>query len=139
MQAAATFSIKDFKPTGLTPTPAIATALPVSVATMEKRYAGDIEGRSAPLFTAAFDPAGSTCTYLAMESFEGTVNGQAGTFNFVHSAATAGSDRRDEFFAIVAGSGTGKLTGIAGAGGLRIDADGTHHLWLDYQLPAAAA
>ena len=55
MKAVATFSVRDFKATSLSPVPAIATALPVSVSTMEKRYSGEIEGRSATIFTAAFD------------------------------------------------------------------------------------
>lgn len=44
MKAVATFSTKDFKPTDLSPEPALATALPVSVSTMEKRYSGEIQG-----------------------------------------------------------------------------------------------
>ncbi|WP_406271009.1 DUF3224 domain-containing protein [Nocardia sp. NBC_00881] len=31
-------------------------------------------------------------------------------------------------------SGTGALVGIAGAGGLVVDTDGTHHIWFDYEL-----
>ncbi|MEU7727363.1 DUF3224 domain-containing protein [Streptomyces sp. NPDC040724] len=31
-------------------------------------------------------------------------------------------------------SGTGELAGIAGAGGMAVDADGTHRIWFDYQL-----
>ncbi len=45
-------------------------------------------------------------------------------------AATA----RREYFAIVPSSGTGQLAGISGTGGLVIDADGTHRIWLDYEL-----
>lgn len=134
MDAVATFSTCDFTPTGVTPVPAVATALPVSVSTLQKRYVGAIEGRSSTLFTAAFDPASRTGSYIAIESFEGSVNGRAGTFNFIHSASTTGSDRANEFFSIVPGSGTGALQGITGTGGLKIDADGTHRIWLDYQL-----
>ncbi|HEX4089442.1 MAG TPA: DUF3224 domain-containing protein [Trebonia sp.] len=31
-------------------------------------------------------------------------------------------------------SGTGQLAGIAGTGGLVIDADGTHRIWLEYEI-----
>lgn len=134
MKAAAIFSTRNFKPVELHPVPAIATALPVGVATLEKHYSGEIEGRSATLFTAAFDPASGTGSYLALESFEGSVNGQQGNFNFLHSASTSGSDRANEFFRIVDGSGTGGLAGITGSGGISIDADGTHRLWLEYRL-----
>ncbi|GHA08551.1 hypothetical protein GCM10010329_34160 [Streptomyces spiroverticillatus] len=133
MRASGTFKVTDFTPTPL-PSPAIETALPVNVSTMEKQYEGEITGRSATLFTAAFDQSGGAGTYVAMESFEGTLHGQAGTFNFVHSATTRGEGREDEFFAVVRGSGTAALTGITGAGGMAVDADGTHRIWFDYEL-----
>jgi hypothetical protein len=71
---------------------------------------------------------------VALESFEGSLDGRTGTFNFVHSASTGGSDRTNEFFLIVPASGTGDLAGITGSGGLSIDADGTHRIWFDYDL-----
>ena len=55
---------------------------------MEKQFEGAVAGRSATLFTAAFDQATGVGTYVAMESFEGTVDGREGAFNFVHSAST---------------------------------------------------
>lgn len=134
MRANGTFTVKAFNPTSLTPEPAITTGLPVGVATMEKQFEGDIAGRSATLFTAAFDQATGVGTYVAMESFEGTVDGRQGAFNFVHSATTAGQDRSAGYFAIVPSSGTGALAGISGTGDLAVDADGTHRLWLDYEL-----
>jgi hypothetical protein len=134
LRAAGTFSVLSFVPTDLASEPAIATNVPVGVSRMEKRFEGEIAGRSATLFTAAFDHATGTGTYLAMESFEGSVNGHPGAFNFVHSASTTGSDRSNEFFAIVPGSGTGELAGIAGTGGMTVDADGTHRIRLEYTL-----
>jgi hypothetical protein len=101
---------------------------------MEKEIAGDVVGRSATLFTAAFDPATGVGTYVAMESFEGLLQGRQGTFNFVHSATTSGQDRSNEFFLIVPSSGTAELVGVTGTGGLSIDADGTHRMWFDYEL-----
>lgn len=135
MRASAIFSVLSFVPTPVTPDPAITTALPVGVSLMEKHYEGAIAGRSATIFTAAFDPASGSGTYLAMESFEGSVDGRSGACNFVHSASTGGADRTDDFFLIVAGSGTGELTGITGSGGLTIDAEGVHRIWFDYDLP----
>ncbi|WP_433041625.1 DUF3224 domain-containing protein [Dactylosporangium sp. CS-033363] len=134
MRADGTFSVKSFVPTPVTPDPPIETALPVGVALIEKHFEGEISGRSATVFTAAFDQASGVGTYVAMESFEGTVGGRTGTCNFVHSAATSGADRSGEFFAIVSGSGTGELSGITGSGGLAVDADGTHRVWFDYDI-----
>jgi hypothetical protein len=101
---------------------------------MEKSFDGEIVGRAATLFTAAFDRAAGVGSYVAMESFEGTLHGRKGTFNFIHTASTSGTDRKDEFFVIVRASGTGELTGIQGTGGMRVEPDGTHCIWFDYDL-----
>jgi hypothetical protein len=133
-QARGTFTVESFTPAEVTPAEAISTAVDVGVATHAKRDEGAIEGRSSTLFTAAFDQAAGVGTYVAMESFEGTVDDVAGAFNFAHSATTGGTDRTDEFFLIVPSSGTGSLAGIRGTGGMAIDEDGTHRIWFDYDL-----
>ena len=76
-------------------------------------------------------------TYVALEAFAGTLDALAGTFVFVHAASTHGADRYGELFTIAQGSGTGELAGISGTGGLSVDADGTHRLWFDWDLPSA--
>src|SRR5690242_11788121 len=108
MRATGTFEVANFTPAPV-PAPEIKTGLPTGVATMTKTFTGEIAGRSATLFTAAYDPATGTGTYVAMESFEGSVAGRAGAFNFAHSATTLGEGRDAEFFVIVPGSGTGEL------------------------------
>ncbi|WP_436848122.1 DUF3224 domain-containing protein [Streptomyces collinus] len=50
-----------------------------------------------------------------------------------------GEGREAEFFVIVPGSGTRALTGIRGAGGLAVDADGTHRIRFDYEVGDPAA
>ena len=137
MRANGEFRVETFEPTSLNPSgSAIETGLPVGVAVMLKHYEGEVDGRSATVFTAAFDQARGVGTYVAMDSFEGSLNGTRGAFNFVHSASTSGSDRSDEHFAIVPASGTGDLTSITGTGGLAVDADGAHRIWFDYELGA---
>lgn len=69
-----------------------------------------------------------------MESFEGSLDGRSGAFNFVHSAATRGAGRDNEFFTIVPSSGTEALAGISGTGGMEVESDGTHRIWFDYEL-----
>jgi hypothetical protein len=134
VRATATFTVKSFVATDVLPDPDIPTATPVGIARLEKHFEGEAVGRSATLFTAAFDQLSGRGTYVAMESFEGSLNGLAGTFNFAHSATTAGEDRSAEFFTIVPSSGTGELSEITGTGGLAVDADGTHRIWFDYDL-----
>lgn len=134
MHASGTFVVTSFTATDVTPEPPVATALPVGVARMQKTFEGEVSGHASTLFTAAFDQMSGVGTYVAMESFEGSVNGARGSFVFAHSATTTGADYQPGLFVIVPTSGTGELAGIAGGGGISIDADGTHHLWLDYDL-----
>ncbi|MFH8974033.1 DUF3224 domain-containing protein [Streptomyces sp. NPDC017890] len=134
MRVSGTFKVVDFTPASV-PSPAIETAVPVGVATMDKRFEGEVVGRAATLFTSAFDQSTNTGTYVAMESFEGVLHGRTGAFNFAHSATMSGGERQDDFFVvIVPGSGTGELAGITGTGGIAIDSDGTHRIWFDYDL-----
>ncbi|PZW64984.1 hypothetical protein F475_01058 [Pseudomonas sp. URMO17WK12:I6] len=66
MEALATFTAKNFKPIGLSPTPEITTSLPVSISTMEKCYSGAIDGVSSTVFTAAFDQTTRTGSYIGL-------------------------------------------------------------------------
>ena len=111
-----TFTVSGFTGVPVEVPDPVQTALGVGVATMEKRYYGAVEGRSNTLFTSAFDPERGIGTYVALESFEGSLDGRSGTFNFVHVASTSGTDRSGEFFAIVAGSGTGSWRASPAAG-----------------------
>ncbi|GGR86097.1 hypothetical protein GCM10010252_25950 [Streptomyces aureoverticillatus] len=133
MRASGTFKVADFTPAPV-PSPQIQTAVPVGVATMDKAYEGEVIGRSTTLFTSAFNESTAVGTYVAMESFEGALCGRAGSFNFAHSKTTLGEGPQDEFFVIVPGSGTSELAGISGTGGIKVDADGTHRIWFDYEL-----
>ncbi|EWT03253.1 hypothetical protein N865_18665 [Intrasporangium oryzae NRRL B-24470] len=132
MTSSATFTTSDFDVTDYVP--AITTGLPTGHLRMSKTYAGDVVGRSITQFTSAFDQSTGVGTYVAMESFEGTVDGRRGAFNFVHAASTSGSDRANEYGLIVPGSGTEELEGITGTVALRIDADGTHHMDFHHNL-----
>ena len=97
MRAEGTFSVASFTPAELIPPPIpIEVGAPVGVATMEKVYAGEVEGHSATIFTSACDMGTGVGTYVAMESFEGSLAGRRGGFAFVHSATTTGEDRSRE-------------------------------------------
>jgi hypothetical protein len=134
MKASGTFKSVTFNPLELPAEPTVETNLPVGLVVMEKRYEGEAQGRSATWFVSAYSQATNVGTYVALESFEGSLNGTSGAFNFVHSGTVSGSDRSEEFFTIVPTSGTGDLAGIRGTGGLAIDADGTHRAWFEYEL-----
>ena len=132
MTSHATFTTSDFESVDWAPS--ITTALPTDHLHLTKTYAGDVVGRSITQFTSAYDPGTGVGTYVAMEYFEGTVDGRRGSFNFVHAASTSGSDRANEYGVIVPGSGTDELAGIEGTVCLRIDADGSHHMDFDHTL-----
>jgi hypothetical protein len=133
MRTDCTFTVEEFTPDDWVPE--IETALGVGHAHMVKRFAGGLAGRSVTQFSYAFDNDSGVGSYVATESFEGTVDGHGGTFNLIHSATTLGhGERLHELFVVVPGSGTGGLAGIGGTGSLTIDADGTHRISLDYTL-----
>ncbi|MFI6944030.1 DUF3224 domain-containing protein [Streptomyces sp. NPDC050418] len=135
MRASGTFTVKSFVPAEVTVPGEVSTAVPTGVATMEKHFEGAITGRSTTLFTAAYDDEKGVGTYVAMESFEGSVDGREGSFNFAHAATTTGDvSRLGEYFVIVPASSTGELTGIGGTGGIAVDEDGTHRIWFDYEI-----
>jgi hypothetical protein len=134
IRAEGTFEVAGFEAVDVPAAVAITTAMETGVATMEKRYAGDVQGLSATLFTSARNPDSGAGSYVALESFEGSLNGVTGCFNFVHAASTHGDDRYGESFAIVEASGTDGLAGISGGGGMTVDEDGTHRVWFDYTL-----
>jgi hypothetical protein len=131
-----TFEVLGFTPAAIEPAVEVTTAMQLGVAVMEKRYTGEVDGTSATWFVGGQAPGGDG-TYVALESFAGTLDTLAGAFVFVHAASTHGEDRYAEFFTIAAGSGTDELAGIAGSGGMSVDDDGTHRIWFDWDLSAA--
>lgn len=130
-----TFEVLGFTPASVEPAVEVTTAMELGVATMEKRFTGEVDGTSATWFMGG-QTAGGAGTYVALEAFTGTLDALAGAFVFVHAASTHGQDRYGEFFTIAKGSGTGDLAAIAGTGGLSVDDDGTHRVWFDWDLPS---
>ncbi len=132
--SAGTFAVVGFEPVEVAVADPVTTALPTGIAVLTKTFDGGIEGRAVTYFVGGHDQAAGVGTYVAFEAFDGRLDGRAGTFNFIHAASTHGSDRYNETFSIVDGSGTGELAGIAGVGGMAVDEDGTHRMWFDYEL-----
>lgn len=135
MEARSTFTVDDRVHIGGPPN--IRAGLAIGHDHLVKTYVGQIDGRSLTEFTGAYSPeCGGTGTYVAMESFEGSVNGLEGTFLFAHTGTVirgAVSDD-DHLLVIVPSSGTQELTGIRGRGRIGVDPDGTHTLVLAYDF-----
>lgn len=132
VETSGTFTVAEFVPQ---PHEELLSAgVPVGIARMRKLFNGAIEGESQTLFCSAFDPASETGTYVALDTFRGTVDGRYGGLVLAHSATTiAGGEMREAMMVIVPGSGTDALTGMSGTGAIVIDPDGTHHLRLNYR------
>lgn len=134
LRAEGTFTVTSFDPVPVTTPLEVSTNMAVGVATLTKDFAGGVQGHSSTLFTGARQEETGAGTYVALESFEGSLEGVAGAFNFIHVASTHGTDRYGDAFSIVDASGTGALAAISGGGGLTVDDDGTHRIWFDYTL-----
>ena len=117
----------------LTPLPGAADGL--QRLALEKRFSGDLVGRSQGEMMSAGDPAKGEAGYVALEMVEATLAGRQGRFALQHSGTmTDGGQRLN--IQIVPGSGSGGLAGISGQMAIRI-AGGVHHYTLSYALPAA--
>jgi len=125
------FTVSDFVPTDYRSP--VTTGVDVGHAHMVKHFTGAIEGTAYTQFSAAYAMATGVGTYVAMESFEGTVDGRRGSLNLAHTATTTGADKTNELLVIVPTSGTGELAGITGSGSIAIDEDGVHRLHLNYE------
>ena len=101
---------------------------------LEKQFEGGLQGQSRGEMLAAGLPQQGEAAYVAMESFQGTLQGRAGGFALAHLGLMH-AGQQDLRIAIVPGSGTGGLQGITGELTLRIEA-GVHHYELAYTLPA---
>ena len=97
--------------------------------TFTKSWAGDMVGTSSGEMLSAGDPGAGNAGYVAIEVFDGSVDGRVGTVVFTQlGTMTDGEASLD--YRIAPGSGTGDLAGLTGALVLEIDSDGTHRVRL---------
>lgn len=98
---------------------------------LSKTWTGDVEGTSTGLMLTSGDPASGNAGYIALERFDGVLDGRQGTVAFQQLGAMADGEPTLEY-AIAPGSGTGELVGLQGMLSIeRIDDDGTHHVALE--------
>ena len=90
MEASGAFTVEMFMPVDLSDGDEPTTATPVGMARMEKRFAGEISGRSTTLFTYALDHSTNVGGYVAMESVRWGAARTRGHFQLHHSAMTSG-------------------------------------------------
>ena len=100
-----------------------------------RTFEGDITGHSTAELLTARSPDGSAA-YVAIDRIRGSVDGREGSFVLEHrgTVSAAGASTAG---AVVPGSGTGELHGLAGEAEITVDEDGVHRLALDFTLTSA--
>ncbi|HEX5634209.1 MAG TPA: DUF3224 domain-containing protein, partial [Gemmatimonadales bacterium] len=98
-----------------------------------KRYHGDIDAVGAGGMLAAMTATRGSAVYVAVERVTGTLEGRAGSF-VIHHRGTMDRGAQALEISVVPDSGTGRLTGIAGAMRIIIE-EGKHSYEFDYTLP----
>lgn len=102
---------------------------------LDKVYHGGLEGTGRGQMLTAGSPQEGSAGYVAIERFEGKLDGREGSFALMHRGTMTPAGQILEV-TVVPGSGTGALAGIAGALTIRIE--GKRHSYdFDYELPAA--
>lgn len=133
MQAKGTFEVKITPADGT----ALETAAGIGRMTIDKTWSGDLAGASkGSMLTSATESTGAMA-YVALEKVAGKLNGKSGSFYFSHNATMKKGDAASGVLkiAVVAGSGTGGLTGLSGELTINIDPKGGHAYVFNYELP----
>ncbi|ATG51763.1 hypothetical protein CFK38_09700 [Brachybacterium vulturis] len=98
---------------------------------LAKTWTGTVAGTSRGVMLTAGDPAAGSASYIATETFEGTLDGREGTLTFQQLGTMAGGEPELRYV-IAPGSGTGDLVGLTGTLTIgTIDEDGTHHVTVE--------
>ena len=109
---------------------------PIGRFALDKQFHGDLEAKSKGEMLGAGDPAKGSAGYVAMEQVTGTLNGRKGSFALEHIGSMDASGFKLAV-AVVPGSGTAQLTGIAGTMTIA-QAAGKHSYTFDYTVPSDA-
>ncbi len=102
----------------------------------DKQFHGDLEASSKGQMLACGGPPSGSGGYVAIERVTGTLAGRSGSFALQHTG-TMDPGGIHLSVTVVPGSGTGQLSGIAGAMTIIIES-GKHSYTFDYSLPPSA-
>lgn len=101
---------------------------------LDKTFAGELSGTSRVEMLASGDGKSPSGGYVALERFNGKLDGRAGSFIMQHSG-TMSPGAMEIRVLVTPGSGTGELEGISGT--LEIRHEGKQHFYtLQYELSA---
>ena len=97
------------------PDPADPAAPPTARVVLAKTYTGEqLSGSATGHALTTNGPRGAS--YVAQERITGTLAGRTGSFVLEHGASTGEGAPTVQWARVVAGSGTGELTGLQGTG-----------------------
>ena len=117
----------------------VGTGTPLAGAFIHRTIEGEtLAGTSQVLFAGAFNDALASGTYVAIDAFEGVIDGRAGTCNFWHTSTMERGviTTTHAMLQIVPDSGTGQLTGIRGTGEFTtVDGDEAIRLRVEFTDP----
>ncbi|SEM20429.1 Protein of unknown function [Luteibacter sp. UNCMF331Sha3.1] len=115
-------------------TPDVGEGSALGTMTLSKTFHGVVDGTSkGTMLTAGSTGTPGSAAYVAVERFQGTVDGRKGGFALVHRGVMSARGQ-DLVITIVPDSGSGELKGIAGSLGIEVK-DGKHFYDLEYTLP----
>jgi len=131
MHASGTFVVK------ISPAESSAIAKEVGLGrmTIDKTFAGDLEGTSrGEMLTGGAESTGAMA-YVALERVTASLSGRNGSFLLMHNASMLKSDPDSGVMqvAVVPQSGTDELAGLAGKMTITIT-DGKHNFDFEYEL-----
>lgn len=102
---------------------------------LDKVFSGALTGRAVGTMLSIGTPKpGAAAVYVALDQFEGTLDGRRGGFVLVHRGIMSRSGAIELDVRIATDSGTGDLSGISGSLTIEVR-DGQHHYDLEYSLP----
>lgn len=101
--------------------------------TVQKTFAGPLEGTSTVYMLSARTQAPGSAGYVALELVQASLEGKAGSFVVLHLATMHQGEQAMQL-TISPNSGTGELAGIAGTMQIEIK-EGQHLYTIDYSLP----
>lgn len=101
--------------------------------TIDKQFAGDLEGSSRGEMLSAVTPVKGSAGYVALERVTGKIADRSGSFVLQHTG-TMNRGEQQLSISAVPDSGTGGFEGIAGRMTIRIEG-GKHFYEFEYTLP----
>jgi hypothetical protein len=109
--------------------------LPTSRMAIAKTFVGGLSGRATGVMLAAGAPApGNAAAYVAVDQFNGTLDGRAGGFVLLHRGTMTRDGASDLSVTVAPDTGTGALEGLEGTLTIRIE-NGRHFYDFAYTLP----